>query len=301
MLLNKELLSKIKKIQIKTDRMASEILSGEYKSAFRGRGLNFDTIREYQMGDDIRLIDWNVTAKMSDPFVRQYKEERQLSIVLMLDLSASNDFGAFEKNKKEMIVELAAVLASLAIKNNDKVGMIIFTDHVETYVPPKKGKSHIFKLIRDLVSFKSKSKGTNLQAVLSDSLNLIPRNSVVFMISDFLPSSKLKFEDAFDYERELKVLNKAQDLIAISIRDPREFVLPNIGYVEIINPESGNKELLNLNHKSVRQYFSETQHSYLKSLESKLKQNGVDFLELETNKPYIANLLNFFMRRERRQ
>ena len=294
MLISQELLSKIKKIQIKTDRMASEILSGEYKSAFKGKGLNFDSIREYQFGDDIRSIDWKVTARMQNAFVRKYKEERQLSIVVIVDLSASSDFGTQALTKKEMSIELASVLASLAIKNNDKVGMMLVTDEVEAYIPPKQGKAHIFKLIKDLLTYQAKSKRTNLQHVLKEAVKAIPKHSVVFLISDFLE------DKGFDYERELKVLAKTQDLIAVSVRDPREFSLPNIGYIEIADPETGKKQLVNLNRADIRQRFKDSQAGHRDALKVKFKKLGVDFLDLLTSKPYINTLLGLFISRERR-
>ncbi len=303
MLISKELLAKIKKLQIKTDRLASEILTGEYKSAFRGRGLNFDKIREYQIGDDLRLIDWKVTARMRQPFVRQYKEERQLTLMLVIDLSASNSFGTQVKNKKELAVELAAVLAALAIKNNDKVGALFITDRIEFYVPPKQGKSHIFKLIKDLLTFKPISQRTNLRQVLQEANRLIPKRSVVFLISDFLPErpSQGGFDMNFNCERELKVLRQSNDLIAVSIRDPREFKLPNIGFIEVVNPETGSRELLNLNKKSVRAQFEKVQTEFMSDLRGSLRSLGVDLLELATDKPYVTQLMKLFLMRERRR
>lgn len=294
--------------------MASEILVGEYKSAFKGKGLNFDSIREYQIGDDLRSIDWKVTARTSEPHVRQYHEERQLSIVLMLDLSASNDFGTHKKSKREIAVELCAVLAAIAVKNKDKVGLLIFTDDVELYVPPKEGKSHVFSLIRDLMTFKPKSKGTNIKNVLSNALNMIPRSSIVFMISDFVANKeqgllekllpiggdKSKKSLQIDFEREMKVMRKVQDVVAMSIRDPREFTLPNIGFVELLNPETGEKELLNLNRGSTRKRFKGVQTRYFAELKEKFKYMGVDLLDIRTDKPYVSQLLNLFLTRERR-
>ncbi|MBT6843721.1 MAG: DUF58 domain-containing protein [Candidatus Melainabacteria bacterium] len=312
MLISQELLSQIKKIQIKSDRMASEILSGEYKSAFKGKGLNFESIREYQIGDDIRGIDWKVTARMQEPYIRQYKEERQLSIIVILDLSASNDFGTQRQTKQEMAVELASVLASLAIKSNDKVGMILITDEVESYIPPKQGKAHIFRLIKDLLTFKPKSKKTNLKRALQEVISMVPKHSVVFLISDFIKSKApvMKeltkqaaddvFAESFDYEKELKLLRKTQDLIAISIRDPREFWLPNIGFVEVINPETGQKQLLNLNRKSTRELFAHLQSDHINRLSAKFKRLGIDFLDLSTHKPYLQTLLHMFLTKERR-
>lgn len=326
MLITRELLAKIKKIQIRTEKFATEILSGEYRSAFRGKGLNFDKIREYQFGDDIRNIDWKVTARMNEPFIRQYKEERQLSIVIILDMSASNNFGTQMQTKQEMSTELASVLATLAIKNNDKVGMMIVTDVIESYIVPKQGKAHVFRIIKDLITYKPKSKKTNLKKVLEEAISLIPRNSVVFLISDFIPSegahSKASFaieperghiakgdissntekdlNESFDYERELKLLRKTQDLIAISIRDPREFELPEIGLIEVVNPETGHKDLLNLNRKSVRLRFAEMQNKHVNFLVDKFRRLGIDFLNLQTGKPYIQTLLTLFLTRERR-
>ncbi len=303
MLISKELLAQIKKLQIKTDRLASEILTGEYKSAFRGRGLNFDKIREYQIGDDLRMLDWKVTARMRQPFVREYKEERQLTLMLLIDISASNSFGTQTKNKHELATELAAVLAALAIKNNDKVGAIFITDRIEFYVPPKQGKSHIFKLIKDLLTFKPISDRTNLRAVLGETIRLIPKRSVVFLISDFLPEHPNQggFDSNFNCERELKMIRQSNDLIAVSIRDPREFKLPNIGYVEVVNPETGSKELLNLNKKSVRLQFEKVQTEFLEGLRNTLRSMSIDLLELTTDKSYVTQLMKLFLMRERRR
>lgn len=298
MLLDKELLKKVKRVQIKTERLTSELLVGEYQSAFKGKGLNFDSLREYYPGDDIRMIDWNVTARMQDPFIKEFKEERQLSIMVMLDLSASNDFGTYTKNKRELAIELSALLASLAIKNNDKVGLVVFTDVVEAYVPPKQGRAHVFSIIRDLMTFEPKSKKTDLKNVLSSSLGLVPRNSVVFLVSDFLPTKDQDFES---YRKELRIFRQAQDLVAMSIRDPREFNLPNVGYVEIVNPETGKKDLLNLNKKSVREEYKRVQTEHFENLKTKFKYMGIDFIDIKTHKPYIQQLLTLFMSREQRK
>lgn len=299
MLVSQELLQTIKKLQIKTDRLATEILSGEYKTAFRGKGLNFDSIREYQFGDDIRLLDWKVTARMQSPFVRQYKEERQLNMTLILDLSASNNFGTEEKTKKDLVVELAAVLASLAIKNTDKVSLIIITDKIESFIPAKSGKSHIFRMIKELLTYEPKSLKTNFKNTLSEALKMIPNKSVVFMISDFLDASFDPNTHLY-YEKELKLFSRKHDFIAISVRDPKEFTLPNIGYMEIANPETGKIELVNLNRKAVRDTYSQIQIAHLRYLKNKFRKLGIDFLDLRTDKPYTPELLKLFLRRERR-
>ncbi len=300
MLISKELLSKIKKIQIKTDRMASEILSGEYKSAFKGTGLNFDAIRDYEIGDDLRRIDWKVTARSGNAAVKQYKEERQLSIMIIVDFSASNAFGSQEKNKRELTVELASVIASLATKNNDKVGMLLVTDCVEAYIPPKQGKAHIFRMIKELLLFEPKSKKTDFKKVFSESLQMLPKRSVVFMISDFINSKKTNIEYNFDFEKELKLLSKTQDFIALSVRDPFEFELPNFGFLELVDPETKEVTLMNLNRKSVREKFTENQKKHFSFLKNKFKKLKIDFLALFTNKPYIHDLLLLFLTREKR-
>lgn len=300
MLISKELLSKIKKIQIKTDRMASEILSGEYKSAFKGTGLNFESIRDYQVGDDLRLIDWKVTARSQKAVVRQYKEERQLTIMLIVDFSASNSFGSQEKNKRELTIELASVLASLATKNNDKVGMLLVTDSVEAYIPAKQGKAHIFRMIKELLLFEPKSQKTNFKNVLSDALQMIPRNSVVFMISDFINNDQNSFEFNFNFEKEIKHLSKTQDLIAVSIRDPFEFSLPKLGFLELVDPESGHVTLMNLNRQSVRDKYTKSQKRHQAFLKDKFKKLKIDFLNLYTHKGYINDLLMLFLTKEKR-
>ena len=233
----RRLIPQIKKLLIKTDRLASQILAGEYKSAFKGTGLNFDSIREYQIGDEIRRLDWKVTARMQSPYIRKYTEERQMTLMLILDLSASNNFGSKSKSKKEMILEIAAVLSFLAIKNNDKVGMMLITDQVETYVPAKQGKAHIFRLIKDIMTFEPFSPKTNLKNSLKDALNMMPKDSVVFLISDLIDSNSFieqetensddqKPQSSLSFSKELKLINKMHDLVALSIRDTKEFALP---------------------------------------------------------------------------
>jgi hypothetical protein len=280
--------------------MASEILSGEYKSAFKGTGLNFDAIRDYQIGDDLRLIDWKVTARSQRAAVRQYKEERQLTIMLIVDFSASNSFGSQEKNKRELTIELASVLASLATKNNDKIGMLLVTDKVEAYLPAKQGKAHIFRMIKELLLFQPKSKKTNFKNVLSEAIQMIPKRSVVFMISDFINSDTNTSEFNFNFEKELKLLAKTQDFIAVSIRDPFEFNLPKLGYLELVDPESGQVTLMNLNRDSVRQKFSKSQKDHLTFMKNQFKKLKIDFLNLYTHKTYIRDLLMLFLTREKR-
>jgi uncharacterized protein (DUF58 family) len=242
----------------------------------------------------MRLLDWKVTARMQSPFIRVYKEERQLNLILIVDLSASNDFGTQALSKKEMIIELSSVLAALAIKNNDKVGLAIISDQVEKFIPSKQGKAHVFRLIKELYTFKPKSPKTNLKNCLQKLCKLIPNHSVVFLVSDFIDHNN-------DYDKELKILAQTQDLIAISVRDPREFDLPNIGYMELVDPESNKKTLLNLNRKSTRENFSIKQKQHLENTKNKFKKLGIDFLELNTSKAYIQKLLGLFIKRERRR
>ena len=226
---------------------------------------------------------------MQEPFIREYKEERQITMMLIADLSSSNNFGSSEKSKKELIIEIASVLAFLAIKNNDKVGMMIVTDHVEYLIKPKQGKAHIFKLIKDLITFKPESKKTDIKNVLSEAIKIIPKHSIVFYLSDFIDDNSFSNSPkSLAYEQELKILRKIQDLILISIRDRREYKLPNLGFMEINNPESGIKELLNLNKKSVREKFLEKQKKYQNKIKESYKKIGIDFLEITTNKAYTS-------------
>ena len=287
--LDKVLISQIKKILLKSDKLSSQILAGEYKSAFKGTGLNFESIREYQHGDEIKNLDWKVTARMQGPYIRQYKEERQMTLLLVIDLSASSLFGTEEKTKQEITIELASILAFLAIKNNDKVGLMIVSEDVEFYLEPKQGKAHIFRLIKELLTFKPLHKTTNIKKTLSSVIRLSPKHSIIFYISDFLDSSH--------YNHEIKILKKTQDLSLVSIRDPKELSLPNLGFIEICDPETGHSSLLNLNRKVNREYINKLQSNHREVFKAEIKKLGIKFLELYTDKNYLIELQKFFLKK----
>ena len=306
--LDKVLISQIKKILLKSDKLSSQILAGEYKSAFKGTGLNFESIREYQHGDEIKNLDWKVTARLQGPYIRQYKEERQMTLLLVIDLSASSLFGTEEKTKQEITIELASILAFLAIKNNDKVGLMIVSEDVEFYLEPKQGKAHIFRLIKELLTFKPLYKTTNIKKTLKSVIRLSPKHSIIFYISDFLDNanpnqiyasekSLINNPEQLNYSHEIKILKKTQDLSLVSIRDPKEFFLPNLGFIEIYDPETGHRSSLNLNRKTNREYISRLQNSQREAFKAEIKKLGIKFLELSTDKNYLIELQKFFLKK----
>lgn len=304
--LDKVLISQIKKILLKSDKLSSQILAGEYKSAFKGTGLNFESIREYQHGDEIKNLDWKVTARMQGPYIRQYKEERQMTLLLVIDLSASSLFGTEEKTKQEITIELASILAFLAIKNNDKVGLMIVSEDVEFYLEPKQGKAHIFRLIKELLTFKPLYKTTNIKKTLNSVIRLSPKHSIIFYISDFLDNinqiyaseeSLINNPEQLNYSHEIKILKKTQDLSLVSIRDPKELSLPNLGFIEICDPETGRSSSLNLNRKTNREYISKLQNSQREAFRAEVKKLGIKFLELSTDKNYLIELQKFFLKK----
>lgn len=301
-LLDKTLINQIKRILLKSDKLSSQILAGEYKSAFRGTGLNFESIREYQYGDEIKSLDWKVTARMQSPYIRQYKEERQMTLLLVVDLSASNNFGTQEKTKKELIIELASILAFLAIKNNDKAGLMIMSEDVELYIEPKQGKAHIFRLIKELLTFTPREQTTNIKKSLKTVIRQSPKHSIVLVLSDFLDnntvlkaSEEAQGEENLHYKQELKILKKARDLSLISIRDPHEFSIPNLGFIEVTDPETGKRSLLNLNLKANRTYLNSMQCHQRKVFQQEIQGLGIKFLDLTTDKNYIYELQKFFL------
>jgi len=289
-MLEPSLLATVKRIFFKTEKLSSEILAGEYKSAFKGTGLNFESIREYQYGDEIKNLDWKVTARMQKPFIRQYKEERQMKLLLVVDFSASSKFGTGEKTKRELITEVSSVLAFLAVKNNDKVGLMIITEEVELYIKPKSGKAHIFRLIKELVSFKTKKTGTNIKFSLESLIKLSPKHSIIFYFSDFLDNHSSRIDY---FKHELKTLKRSRDLNLVSVRDPKEFSLTNLGFLEILNPETQEKKIVNLNKKNVRDLIEQSQREVQENIELGLRKLGIKFLEIQTDKDYVSSLERF--------
>jgi len=283
-----DLLKKVRKIEIKTRGLSNQIFSGEYHSAFKGRGMTFSEVREYQAGDDIRSIDWNVTARFNTPFVKVFEEEREMTVMLLVDVSASGEFGTQKQLKQDVITELCAVLAFSSIQNNDKIGVIFFTDKIEKFIPPKKGKSHVLRIIRDLIEFEPEHKRTNIQQALKYLTNVIKKRSIAFVISDFMDDN---FIDA------LKIANKKHDLVALRIYDKREQDLPDIGLVKLLDAETGTIKWVDTSDKNVRTHFmaeAKKREAYLKDTFNK---SGVDTANINTAESYIQPLTNLFKRR----
>lgn len=287
----REILRNIRRIEIRTTRLVNELFSGEYHSTFKGQGMEFEEVREYFPGDDVRLIDWNVTARTSVPHIKKFREERELSVMFLLDASSSSQFGTRTRFKSETAAELCAVLAFSAIKNNDKVGMIIFTDEVEHYVPPKKGRGHVLRLVRDVLFFKPKGKGTNLAGAIEHFNRVVKKKSVVFLISDFLSDG---------YIKPLQVANRKHDVIGLRITDPRESSLENFGLIELEDAETGEVVLVDTGSPFFRkQYAARAEHDS-KQIRRNLQMAKVDFVPIRTDQSYIIPLVNFFKMREKR-
>jgi uncharacterized protein (DUF58 family) len=287
----KEVLQKVRRIEIKTKRAVDSILSGEYHSAFKGRGMEFSEVRNYVDGDDVRSIDWNVTARMGDPYVKKHKEERELTVMLMVDASASGSFGSINKFKDETGVELCALLAFSAIKNNDRVGLIIFTSEVELYIPPQKGKNHVLHVIRELLYFKPKGKKTDVANALSYLNGVQTKKAVVFLVSDFFTPS---------FDAALRISAKRHDLVAVTINDPRENVFPDVGLVELEDAESGQTVLVDSGSREFRELYQKKMAMKWASVSTLFKSSGVDEIPVSTETDYIEPLVKFFKKRERK-
>lgn len=284
-----ELLKKVRKIEIKTRGLSNQIFSGEYHSAFKGRGMAFSEVREYTPGDDIRTIDWNVTARFGTPYVKVFEEERELSVVLVVDVSASGLFGTNKQFKQDLITELCAVVAFSASQNNDKIGIIFFSDKIEKFIPPKKGKSHILRIIRELIEFKPEHKRTNIEIALKYLTNVIKKRSVVFLISDFL--SEPNYRDA------LKIANKKHDVVALRIVDKTEMQLPEVGLVKLMDNETGKLMWLDTDNKTFRKQFAVNQLKFEDDLKDIFNRAGIDATKILTHESYIQPLMNLFKNR----
>jgi uncharacterized protein (DUF58 family) len=286
-----EILKKIRALEIKTRGLVETAFAGDYHSVFKGRGMNFEDVREYQPGDEIRAIDWNVTARMGNAFVKKFTEERELTVMLVVDVSASGNFGSTTQSKRELAAEVACLLAFSAIRNNDKVGLILFTDRVELFIPPKKGRSHTLRLIRDILFFEPKGRGTE-PALALDYLNkIVTRRAVVFFISDF---------QAPDFSRALAVSGRRHDFVAIHIHDERERFLPNIGIITLEDAETGDQIEINTADRTTRARFSGFVDEREQELARVLRRNNIDAIALQTGKDYLPQLRSFFKQRERR-
>ena len=287
----KELAKKIRFIQIHTSRAVNDVLAGEYHSVFKGRGMEFDEVREYAPGDDIRTIDWNVTARTGSPYVKRFVEERELTVMFLVDLSASGSFGTREKLKNEVAAELCALLAFSAIKNNDKVGLIVFTDQIELYIPPKKGVSHVLRVIRDLLNFEPSRSRTDVAQALDFLGRVTHRRAVVFLVSDFQASG---------YEKRLRIAARRHDLIAVSLTDPREAKLPAAGLIELEDAESGERVVVDSGSAAVRRRYEALARERADKLTSSLRSMGIDQIPVVTGEDYVRDLVKFFRVRERR-
>ena len=286
-----DILKKVRKIEIKTRGISNQLFSGHYHSVFKGRGMAFSEVREYQYGDDIRSIDWNVTARFNHPYVKIYDEERELTVMLLVDVSGSNEFGTQKQLKEEMITEIAAVLAFSAIQNNDKVGVIFFSNRIEKFIPPKKGTSHILRIIRELIDMKPQSRKTNIAEGLRFLINAIKKRSIAFLLSDFIDNG---FDDA------LTIATRKHDLIGIHILDVRETELPNIGFVRVRNAETGTTAWVDTTDPGTRESFSSWHDDHEKRLNSLFLKSGMDVVTVRTDEDYIKPLVNLFQRREAR-
>jgi uncharacterized protein (DUF58 family) len=286
-----EVLKKVKAIQIHTRRTVNDVLAGEYSSVFKGRGMEFDEVREYVPGDDVRSIDWNVTARMGHPYVKRFVEERELTVLFVVDLSASGAFGSVHALKNEVAAEVCAMLAFSAIKNHDKVGLVIFTDTVELYIPPKKGTRHVLRVIRELLFFKPRKASTDIAGALDFAGKVSKKRGVLFLVSDFLGSA---------YEKPLRILGKRHDIIAVSITDPREVTMPNVGLVELEDAETGEVVLLDTGSRAVRARYEREGRERMIGLKTSLVSSGVDQIEVTTDRDYVRSLVRFFRNRERR-
>src|SRR5690348_12460594 len=286
-----EILKKIRTLEIKTRGLVDTVFAGDYHSVFKGRGMNFEDVREYQPGDEIRSIDWNVTARMGSAFVKKFTEERELTVMLVVDVSASGNFGSTTQSKRELAAEVACLLAFSAIRNNDKVGLLLFTDRVELFIPPKKGRSHTLRIIREILFFEPKGRGTDAAAALDHLNRIITRRAVVFLISDF---------QAPDFSRALAVTARRHDLIAIRIHDERETILPPIGLITLEDAETGDQIEINAADSRVRAHFAQLAQSQLAETTRVLRRNRIDRIELRTGDDYLPALRSFFKQRERR-
>jgi uncharacterized protein (DUF58 family) len=287
----KEILKKVRRIEITTRGMVNDVFSGEYHSVFKGRGMDFSEVREYQIGDDIRTIDWNVTARSGHPYVKVFEEERELTVMLLVDASFSSEFGTHERMKGEIAAELCALLAFSAIKNNDKVGLIIFTDKIEKFVPPRKGKSHVLRVLRELLFFKPEDRQTDIGLSLEYLSRVIRRRSTVFLVSDFLSK---------DYTRALRIANKKHDIVGIHIVDPRELALPDVGYIELEDAETGETLLINSFDRKVRQLFGKRTSDAMSQKEKLFRSMNVDSIVIRTDESYFEPLIRFFRMRAKR-
>jgi uncharacterized protein (DUF58 family) len=290
-MISRDLAKKIRYIQITTSRAANSTFAGEYESVFKGHGIEFDEVREYQPGDDTRTIDWNVTARTGVPFIKRFVEERELIVMFMVDMSGSGVFGSIDKTKNEIAAELCSLLAFSAIKNNDKVGLIAFTDTVELFLPPEKGTRHVLRLIEEVLNFKPSGKKTDIAAALDYLGRVSHKKTVAFLISDYLDNN---------YEQKLRIMNKHHDLIAVTISDPREIDLPKVGLVHLLDSETGKSTVIDTDSKKIRNWYNSQALKRKEKLKRIFSTSGIDQIEIQTDIDYLKSITTFFLNRERR-
>ncbi len=284
----KELLKKVRKIEIKTRRLSDHIFGGEYHSTFKGRGMTFSEVRQYQFGDDVRNIDWNVTARYSEPFVKVFEEERELTMMLVVDVSGSGLFGTRNGFKQDIITEIAATLAFSATQNNDKIGLILFSDVIELYIPPKKGRSHVLRIIRELLEFEPKSRKTDLENALSYLSRVMKKKAIVFVLSDFI---------AEDYQRTLKITSGRHDVTGIRVYDEREEEIPNLGMVAMQDEESGRRIMVDTSSRAVRKNYAKYYHERVDYFTESFRRSGAGSLSARVDESYVKKLLGYFKAR----
>ena len=289
-MLPKDIIRKIRRIEITTSKLVTDMLAGQYESVFKGRGIEFDEVREYQPGDEIRSIDWNVTARMGHPYIKKYVEERQLTVMILLDASRSSYFGTAKRLKSELAAEISAVLAFAAIQNKDRVGLIIFTDKIEKFIPPRKGPQHVLRVIREALYFKPKGKGTDIAGALRYLEGVTTRRVVAFLISDFFSK---------DYKKSLSIANKKHDMIAVTITDPREMELPNAGLVELNDAETGRLFLIDTANAPLRKKYLTKARKMVDERHSMFASISMDHMDVRTDKPYIEEFIKFFKGRKK--
>lgn len=290
-MISKELLKKVRYLEIYTSKAVNDVLAGEYHSVFKGRGMEFDEVREYAPGDDVRSIDWNVTARTGTPYIKRFVEEREQTLMFLVDMSASGAFGSHERPKQEVAAEICALLAFSAIKNNDKVGLILFSDHIERFVPPQKGSSHVLRLIRELLGYEPVGRKTDITCALEFLGRVLSRRAIVFLVSDFF---------ATGYEKKLAVVNRRHDLVAVNIRDPHELELPRVGLVELQDAETGQRKIVDASSRKVREAYKKMTAVRDARLREMFRKNNVDHIDLLCGRDYVKDLIGFFKSRERR-
>jgi len=295
----REILSRVRRLEVKTRRLVEETMAGQYHSVFKGRGMDFEEVREYLPGDEVRSIDWNVTARTGRPFVKKFTEERELTLLLLLDLSASGRFGSGSRSKRELAAEVASVLAFSAIRNQDRVGLVLFTDRVEKFIAPAKGRSHVLRVVRESLFFEPEHTGTDLLAAVEFANRVVPRRAVAFLISDFLlPGNEKGLPEPV--RRALRLANRRHDLVALSTTDPRERELPDVGFVTLDDAETGEQLEIDTSNPGLRRRYAQAAQSHAEALSQSLRGCGVDLLELSTDEPYLPALQRFFRGRARR-